>query len=170
MRWWWDPLCSRPTTNTLRWFFSASSLKQEFADRHVASLGHIISILRVYQSSNIYRFYSLWLDRGSNPLYTTLEASTLTITPLMRSHKLYMMYISSIECRGTFFRRETISDMEDEIKIKCILVYLLLWRRSSKMVCVYQRHYVSLPLICFGVMPLELSKIIIIIISFCSIT
>jgi hypothetical protein len=28
------------------------------------------------------------------------------------------------------------------------------------MVCLYQRHYASLPLICFGVMPLELSKII----------
>jgi hypothetical protein len=42
MRWWWDPLCSRP----IRWvgFFSASSLKQQSAGGHVAPIGHIILI------------------------------------------------------------------------------------------------------------------------------
>jgi len=34
-------------TNTLRWiFYSASSLKQQSADRHTAPLGHIIQIPR----------------------------------------------------------------------------------------------------------------------------
>ena len=42
MRWWWGPLCIRPTC----WvgFNSASSLKQHSAGRHVAPLGHIILI------------------------------------------------------------------------------------------------------------------------------
>ena len=40
--WWWCLLCSRPT----RWvgFYSASSLKQQFAGGHVAPIGHIILI------------------------------------------------------------------------------------------------------------------------------
>ena len=48
-------------------FYSASSLKQQCAHRHVVPLGHIILILVL------------------NPLSTTPEASTLiTITQLMR--------------------------------------------------------------------------------------
>ena len=42
MRWWWGPLCSRPTD--LVFLYSASSLKQQFANRHVAPLRHIILI------------------------------------------------------------------------------------------------------------------------------
>jgi hypothetical protein len=57
---------------------SASSLKQQSADRHVAPLGHIILIssqpvcsyslmLRSYRRSNKYKFYSLWkILRNSN--------------------------------------------------------------------------------------------------------
>jgi hypothetical protein len=40
MRWWWGLLCTRRT----RWDEFAISLKQQSADRHVASLGHIILI------------------------------------------------------------------------------------------------------------------------------
>jgi hypothetical protein len=39
MRWWWGPLCTRPTC-LLVGFYSASSLKQQFADRHVPPLWH----------------------------------------------------------------------------------------------------------------------------------
>ena len=42
MRWWWGPLCSRPTRPA--GLNSASTLKQQYADRHVAPLGHIILI------------------------------------------------------------------------------------------------------------------------------
>jgi hypothetical protein len=42
MRWRWFPLCSRPIRELD--FYSASSLKQQFAGRYVASLGHIILI------------------------------------------------------------------------------------------------------------------------------
>ena len=34
MRWWWDPLCTRPTPYLD--FYNASSLKQQSMDRHVA--------------------------------------------------------------------------------------------------------------------------------------
>ena len=43
MRWWWGPLCSRPTRCELD-FYSACSLKQHSAGRRVASLGNIILI------------------------------------------------------------------------------------------------------------------------------
>ena len=43
MIWWWGPLCTRPTR--LVWlFYSASSLKQQSAYRHVTPLGYIILI------------------------------------------------------------------------------------------------------------------------------
>jgi len=42
MRWWWDPLCTRPTR--LVGFYCASSLKQQSADRHVAHSDNIILI------------------------------------------------------------------------------------------------------------------------------
>ena len=63
-------------------FYSASSLKQQSAGRHVAPLRHIILIpsqpssfslmLRAKPRSNKYQLYSLWFDR-----------STLTIMPPM---------------------------------------------------------------------------------------
>jgi len=43
MTWWWGPLCIKPTR--LVGFYSANSLKQQSAGRHVALLGHIILIL-----------------------------------------------------------------------------------------------------------------------------
>ena len=43
MRWWWGRLCTRPT-RLVGFFYSARSLKQQSADRHVAPLGHIILI------------------------------------------------------------------------------------------------------------------------------
>ena len=44
MRWWWAPLCTRPTHLVGFLVVSASSLKQQSTDRHVATLGHIILI------------------------------------------------------------------------------------------------------------------------------
>ena len=65
-------------------------------DSRVAPLGHIVVIprqpvcsfswmLRAFWRSNKCQFYQsfVWQDRGSNPQSTTLEASTLTITPTM---------------------------------------------------------------------------------------
>jgi hypothetical protein len=43
MRWWRGPLYTRPT-RLVGFFYSASWLKQQSVDRHVASLGHIILI------------------------------------------------------------------------------------------------------------------------------
>ena len=45
MKWWWGLLCTGPKRLGLD-FYSASSLKWQFADKHVAPLGHIILILR----------------------------------------------------------------------------------------------------------------------------
>ena len=78
------------------YFYSASSLKQQSAGRHVAPLGHIILIsiqsllfllnaACLAEKQQIPILYSLvWPDRGLNPRYTALEASTLTTTPPMR--------------------------------------------------------------------------------------
>jgi len=43
MKWWWCPLCTKLTC-LVGFFYSASSLKQQQADKHVAPLGHIIPI------------------------------------------------------------------------------------------------------------------------------
>ena len=117
MKWWWDSICSRPT----RWveFYSASSLKQQPAGRHVAPLRHIIMIpsrsvvalsplgcmLSGEATHTNFKVFGL-IRRGSNPRSTSFEASTLTITPPMwcdiwdkfqdiRQRKLYMLYLLS---------------------------------------------------------------------------
>ena len=84
-------------TRLVAFLYSASSLKQQSADRHVAPLGHIIMIeptilcsfslmLRAWRRSNKYQFYKslVWPDRGSNPRSTAFEVSMLTITPPMQ--------------------------------------------------------------------------------------
>ena len=77
-------------------FDNASSLKQQSTCRHVTPLGHIIlnpsqpvfvfllnaACLAKEQQIPIIKSL-IWPDRGLNPQYTTLEASTLTITPPM---------------------------------------------------------------------------------------
>ena len=42
---WWCPHCTRPTQHASLEFYSASTLKQQSAGRHVAPIGHIIMIL-----------------------------------------------------------------------------------------------------------------------------
>jgi len=42
IRWWWCPLCTRPT---LLVFWSVSSLRPQSTGRHVAPLGNIILTL-----------------------------------------------------------------------------------------------------------------------------
>ena len=70
---------------------STSSLKQQSAGRHVAPLGHIIMIpippvaALSAEKQQLPLLKSLvWPDVDSNPRSTTLETSTLTITPHMR--------------------------------------------------------------------------------------
>jgi hypothetical protein len=71
-------------------FYSASSLKQQTANRHVAPLGHNILIRRnqyllfllnaacLAEKQQIPILWSsVWPDRGSNQRSTTLEGSTL---------------------------------------------------------------------------------------------
>ena len=78
-------------------FYSASSLNQQSASRHVAPIGHIfwfrvnqsvfflLNVACLAEKQQIHILYSLvWPDRDSNPHSTALKASTLTNTPLMR--------------------------------------------------------------------------------------
>jgi hypothetical protein len=86
--WWCCQLCTRPIRRV--GFYSASSLKQRSAGRHVATLIHIILIpskpvfcsyycvlTRDATNTNCMVF---GLDRCSNPRSVGLEASTITIT------------------------------------------------------------------------------------------
>ena len=88
MKWCRCPLCSRPTAEF--YLFSANSLKQQFTDRHVAPLVHIILIPSQPVLSPSYCMLSgeatntNCIVLGSNPRSTALEASMLTITPQMR--------------------------------------------------------------------------------------
>ena len=68
--------------------YSASSLKQQSAGRHIAPLGHIILILNQSvlggEAANS-NFIVFGLTRpGLGPTMYSLEASMLTITPPMR--------------------------------------------------------------------------------------
>ena len=89
MKWWCCQLCTRQIRRV--GFYSASSLKQQSAGRHVATLVHIILIpnqpvfcsyccvlTREATDTNCMVFR---LDRCSNPRSVALEASTITITP-----------------------------------------------------------------------------------------
>ena len=77
-------------------FYGASSLKQQPAGRHDSdtlswfrsnqSLLFLLNTACLAEKQQILILWSLiWPDRGSNPRTTTLEASTLTITPPMRT-------------------------------------------------------------------------------------
>jgi hypothetical protein len=87
MRWWWCPLCIRPTHLV---GISASSLKQQSADRHVAPLGHIIYVLEPTSICS-YPSKSCWvLSREAKyaciniiVFGLTLPASTVTIAQPM---------------------------------------------------------------------------------------
>jgi hypothetical protein len=96
MRWWWGPLCTRPTrlvgllivlahwnnslqvdmsphTDTLFWFQANQSLL------------FLLNAVCLEEKQQIPISKSLvWPDRGTNPRSTTLEASMLTITPSMQ--------------------------------------------------------------------------------------
>ena len=95
MRWWWGPVSTGPTC--LLGIYSASSLKQQSADRHVVPVRHIIlissqpvfalsplcCILRGEATNTYFLVFGL-TQPGSKPRSTTLQTSTLTIISLMQ--------------------------------------------------------------------------------------
>ena len=91
---WWDQVNIQWDDDDVRFvldqhaeldLYSASSLKQQSAGKYFAPLGHIIPILSLAEKQQIQIVYSFVLpDRGSNPQYIALEASTLIIALPMR--------------------------------------------------------------------------------------
>jgi hypothetical protein len=83
IKWWWSLLWTWP--NTLSWiFYSASSLKQQSAGRHVTRLRHIILILSqsfcsyslilcVQSRSSKYQFHIIWFDLTRVPALDLLH-------------------------------------------------------------------------------------------------
>jgi hypothetical protein len=105
MRWWWCPLCSRPTH--LLDFYSAGSLKQQSTGRHVASLWHICLIpsqpvfdlipkcCKLTGEATDVNFIVFGMTRPRHELISTaLEASMLIIAPPMRVHVLTFRIVS----------------------------------------------------------------------------
>ena len=105
MGWWWGPLCSTLNQHTVLDFYSASSLKQQSAGRHVEPLRHIILIpsipvfaLSLYccvhsgEATNTILLSLLWPDWGSNPWSTAFEVSTL-----MQLYKYKHKYVINIK-------------------------------------------------------------------------
>ena len=88
MKWWWCPISTRPT-HLIGSSGGASSMTQQSAGRPIAPLGHIILISRqpfFAEKQQIPKFKVFGLTwPGFEPTSTALEASTLTITPSMRS-------------------------------------------------------------------------------------
>ena len=75
---------------------SASSLKQQSVDRHVAPLGHII----IMPSQPVFALSPeccVLSEEATNPRSTALEASTLTVTPQMRCHFLTFILYCKIQ-------------------------------------------------------------------------
>jgi hypothetical protein len=87
MWWQWCLLCTWPT-------YSVGSLKQQYTGRHVAPLGRIILILIqpvsaltpsccMLSGEAANTNFIVWFDPSGGWTHDLLEASTLTITPLM---------------------------------------------------------------------------------------
>ena len=93
-------------------------MKQQSTDRNVAPLGHIIQIPSQYviripflnaaclaERQHIPILWFLLLsDGGSNPQYTTLEASTITITPPMWSWINIVIFVSVVETNAYVYK------------------------------------------------------------------
>ena len=112
MKWWWGPLCSRPTR--LVGFYSASSLERQSANRHVAPLGHIIlipsqSVFLLFhecctlsrQSTNTICIVfgltrsglepTIYHTRGEHANHNTTDAVATLRILLLQLHKLWLM-------------------------------------------------------------------------------
>ena len=101
MKWWWRPLCAG--TKRLIGSFSASSLKQQSAGRHVAPLGHLILIprrtvcvvtLNFAEKQQLPISWSfVWTDRDSNIYLTRDEhASYCTTDAVNKGWRLVASY------------------------------------------------------------------------------
>ena len=92
-------------------FYSASSLKQQSADRHVAPLGHIILLPRqpvfalsplnaaALWRSNKYQFYSLYTLTITPPMRFFLEGYRHKSTVIFERGNIDLLYKSSIKCK-----------------------------------------------------------------------
>ena len=107
MRWWWVPLCSNYKPKTLSWIFIVlahwnnspridMSLHSDtlFWFRAIQSLLLLLNDACLAETQHIPILYSLvWPDRGLNPQYIALDASTLTIMLPMRFPIFILFYL-----------------------------------------------------------------------------
>ena len=98
-------------TNTLSWILqwqltetifrgqTCRSTQTHYSDSEPASICSYSLMLRAQRRRSKYQFYNLWIDPTWARTHesTALEASTLTITPPMRS-TIYMIIIRYMSC------------------------------------------------------------------------
>jgi hypothetical protein len=99
MRWWWGPLCSRPTRwvgflvpaywNNSPWVDMSLHSDTLFWFRSLILSPYCCVLSR--EATNANSNSLVWPDRGLNPRSTALEASTLNITPPMRLYNISMI-------------------------------------------------------------------------------
>ena len=154
MRWWWGPLCTRPTrligllivlahwnnslqvdmsphTDTLFWFQANQSLL------------FLLNAVCLEEKQQIPISKSLvWPDRGTNPRSTTLEASMLTSIPLMQ-----YIYVSNKKMNISHLNWQ-LGSVSSKWLFLILYIWLFLFITSSQLYTFHSQCFMDVKLHC----------------------